>query len=142
MKLFVDLDGVLVNQTGRDGFDVMPWTLDGKELWMYIKAFRPTILSQRSPDIYDRGSAQKRGWCDRELGPDVPLIVVRAWYYDTLKFVYSSTGAVLIDDHYDQHQPAWVKRGGMFIHHVSAENTIRELQALLGVDSYYEEEAV
>ncbi len=134
------MDGVLVHQTGRDGFDTMPWMEDGKELWEYIKAFSPNILSQLSPDIYDRGSEQKRVWCDRELGVDVPLIVVRADTFHTAKFVYAGEDAVLIDDHAAQHQQAWEQRGGIFIEHKSARSTIKRLQELLGVDNYYEAE--
>ena len=137
MNLFIDMDGVLVRQTGRDGFDTMPWMADGKALWEYVKAFQPTLLSQLSPDIYDRGSVQKRVWVDRELGVGVGLIVVRAWYYETLKFVYSGTGAVLIDDHAAQHCWAWEKRGGVFIHHTDADSTIEKLCAVLGIDRYY-----
>ncbi len=139
MKLFIDMDGVLVRQTGRDGFDVMPWMPDGKELWEYVKPFCPIILSQLSPDIHGRGSYQKRIWCDRELGAGVPLIVVMADTHHTEKYNYSGLESILIDDHFEQHQPAWVARGGVFIHHVNTENTIRELQALLGVDDYYQE---
>ena len=130
MRLFVDMDGVLVHQTGRDGFEAMPWTVDGKELWNHVKAFHPTVLSQLSPDIYERGKFQKAVWVCRELGTSVPLIVVRAWYYDTAKFEYSAPGAVLIDDHFEQHQPAWVERGGVFIHHRDAASTIARLEAL------------
>lgn len=139
MNLFVDLDGVLVRQTGRDGFDTMPWMEDGKELWEYIKAFQPTILSQLSPDIYDRGSQQKRVWCDRELGIGVKLIVVRADTFHTAKFVYAGTGAVLIDDHPAQHREAWERRGGIFIPHQDADSTIEKLCSVLGVDRYEEQ---
>ena len=138
MKIFCDLDGVLVHQTGRDGFDTMPWTEDGRELWEYVKAFNPTILSQLSPDIYVRGSVQKRVWCDRELGKDVPLIVAQARYYETAKYVHAEPGAVLIDDHPEQHQQAWERRGGVFIHHVDADSTISKLCGVLGVDRYYD----
>ena len=131
MLIYCDMDGVLVHQTGRDGFDVMPWAADGKDLWEYIKSLNPTVLSQLSPDIYLRGALQKRVWCSRELGVMVPLIVVRAWYYETAKFEYSEPGAVLIDDPLEQHRPAWVERGGVFIHHRSAKSTIARLEALV-----------
>ena len=134
MKIYCDLDGVLVQQTGRDGFDQMPWMTDGKELWEYVKQFHPTILSQLSPDIYDRGRVQKRIWCDRELGCDVPLIVARAWYYETAKYVYAQSNAVLIDDHEEQHAAPWRKRGGVFIHHEDARMTILKLKAVIHRD--------
>ena len=133
MKLFVDLDGVLVRQTGRDGFDLMLWMPDGKELWEYVKQFRPTILSQLSPDIYERGSAQKRVWVDRELGKDVPLIVVQEDTLHTAKWRHSGHGYILIDDHKEQHWPAWELWGGVFIHHQDAKTTILKLKDVMQI---------
>ena len=133
VKIYCDMDGVLVHQTGRDGFDQMPWAVDGRELWDYVKQFRPTILSQLSPDIYDRGRAQKRVWCDRELGRDVLLIVARAWYYETAKYEYAEHGAVLIDDHEEQHAAEWIARGGVFIHHQDARTTILKLKDMMQI---------
>lgn len=133
MKIFCDLDGVLVHQTGRDGFDQMPWMPDGKELWEYVKQFNPTILSQLSPDIYTRGSAQKRVWVDRELGKGVPLIVVMADTLHTAKWKHSGQRHVLIDDHKEQHRPAWVLWGGVFIHHIDTRTTILKLKDVMQV---------
>lgn len=138
MILFVDMDGVLVRQTGRDGFDTMPWMPDGKALWDYVKVFSPTVLSQLSPDIYSRGAKQKRVWCNRELGATVPLLVVMEDTNHSAKWTYASPGAVLIDDHKEQHAGAWEARGGVFIHHTDTDSTIAKLCEVLGVD-YYEE---
>lgn len=127
------MDGVLVHQTGRDGFDLMPWMPDGRELWEFVKPLNPVILSQLSPDIYDRGSVQKAVWCKRELG-EVTLFVERAWAGTTGKQVHADPGAVLIDDHPTWHERAWTARGGIFLHHVSAKQTIESLRALLRED--------
>ena len=130
VKLFLDMDGVLVHQTGRDGFDLMPWMPDGQELGEFVKLLNPVILSQLSPDIFERGSVQKAVWCKRELG-GVTLIVERAWAGTTGKHVYAERGAVLIDDHPDWHEKEWTRRGGIFLHHVSARQTIEALQLVL-----------
>ena len=136
MLIYCDMDGVLVHQTGRAGFDTMPWTEDGRELWEYVKAFSPTVLSQLSPDIYERGSLQKRAWCVRELGCYVPLIVVCGWWNVTAKDAYAEPDAILIDDHREQHESAWAGRGGVFIHHLDTDSTIAKLCGVLGVDYY------
>ena len=138
MNLFCDMDMVLVQQTGRDGFDTMPWMPDGKILWDFIKGYEPTILSQLSSDIHARGSVQKRVWCDRELGMDVPLIVVRADRQHTAKFVFSGPDMVLIDDGAQQHQQMWEDYGGVFIHYVSTADTIEKLCLVLGIDDCVE----
>ena len=129
MKIYCDMDGVLVNQTGRDRFDVMPWMPDGKALWAFLGPLKPTILSMLRPDIYERCKPQKQAWCERELGKDVEVIVTP---YAVGKGPYASFGALLIDDDYAMHAPPWVRNCGTFIHHRNAAESIRQLKALLG----------
>jgi hypothetical protein len=130
VRLFCDMDGVLVRQTGRDGFDSMPWMPDGKVLWQFIAPFRPTILSMLPREKMTRCEPEKQAWCLRELGPDVAVIVTP----DNLgKGPHSSPGAILIDDGLMRHQPDWLKGGGIFLHHVSAEKTIERLKQILQV---------
>lgn len=130
MKLFCDMDMVLVRQTGREGFDTMPWMPDGKALWTFIAPLRPTLLSMLSPDRLERCGAQKRAWAARELGTDVPVIVASD---KTGKGPYATQGAVLIDDDMHRHGPAWVKNGGIYLHHVSAADTIKRLRVMLAL---------
>lgn len=122
------MDGVLVRQTGRDGFDAMPWMADGRVLWEFIAPLKPTILSMLRPDIYERCAPQKRAWCSRELGPDVPVIVTPSGIG---KGPHARPGAILIDDDPRTHEAGWVKAGGVFIHHVSAAASIAKLRAMM-----------
>lgn len=122
------MDGVLVQQTGRDGFDRMPWTHDGKELWAFIAPLKPTILSMLPKANYERCAPQKQAWCERELGVDVPVIITPD---DVGKGPHASPGAILIDDGYARHAPGWIEAGGVFVHHVSAVRSIMQLKALL-----------
>ena len=129
MRLFCDLDGVLVLQTGRDNFDKMPWMPDGNVLWQFLAPRKPTILSMLRPDIYERCAPQKRAWCARELGPTVPVIIARQQYgKDALAAAHP--GAILIDDDPTTHRHGWQKAGGTFIHHLGAEYTIAQLRQL------------
>lgn len=126
MKLFCDMDGVLVHQTGRDRFDKMPWMPDGRQLWDAIKGSNPTILSMLRPDIYEKCAPEKRAWCARELGADVPVIVTP----DRVgKGPYSEPGAILIDDDVHRHAVDWRKGGGLYLHHRAAHSTIAALRA-------------
>lgn len=128
MKLFCDMDGVLVHQTGRDGFDKMPWMPDGRALWEFIAPLRPTILSMLPTANYERCAPQKRVWCARELGADVEVIITP----DNIgKGPHATPGAVLIDDGQIRHQPDWLKHGGIFVHHTSAAKSIEQLRKLL-----------
>lgn len=128
MKLFCDMDQVLVRQTGSDGFEKMPWMPDWKALWAFIAPLNPTILSMLRNDNYARCAPQKKTWCARELGADVPVIITP----DKIgKGPHATPGAILIDDGLMRHSPDWLKHGGVFVHHVSAAESIKRLQVLM-----------
>lgn len=127
VKLFCDMDMVLVRQTGRDRFDTMPWMPDGKMLWAFIAPLKPTLLTMLSPDRIERCGAQKRVWAARELGTDVPVVIASD---KTGKGIYATPGAVLIDDDLHRHCQAWVAAGGIYIHHRSAARSIERLKTL------------
>lgn len=125
--VFCDQDGVLVNQTSRQRFDLMDWMPDGRALWEFLKPHRPTVLTQLRDDIYEISAPEKRIWVARELGADVPVIVCR----DRQKYRHATPGAILIDDSPRDHRTAWEVAGGIFVHHRSAVETISALKALL-----------
>lgn len=128
MKVYCDMDGVLVNQTGRVRFDLMGWMPDGRALWAFLAPLKPTILSQLRPDVYEVSKPEKVAWCARELGLDVPVIVVRA---EDGKFPHCRAGDILIDDDAHTHGRAWAGAGGMFVHHLSAAQSIERLRGML-----------
>lgn len=128
MKIYCDMDGVLVKQTASDGFDLMGWMPDGRQLWDAIKKYSPTILSQLPDENWIRCEPQKRIWCARELGVDVPVVVVKR---SVGKSGYASKDSVLIDDAIHTHGAAWSAKGGVFIHHVNAASSIKALNKIL-----------
>lgn len=127
MQIFCDMDRVLVRQTGSDGFEAMPWMNDGRLLWDFIAPLGPTILSMLRDDNYERCAPQKRTWCARELGAHVPVIIAQRHLG---KGTHASPGAVLIDDDERRHQASWIQHGGVFLHHLCAEESIRRLKAM------------
>lgn len=123
IPFFCDLDGVLVNQTGRDGFDKMPWMPDGKVLWGHIAQHVTGILTQLPEELYSRCAPQKRAWCARELGPRVAVHVVP----DSVgKVRYASACAILIDDS-ERNCAQWSAVGGVAVRHFSAARTLERL---------------
>ena len=148
IKLFVDLDGVLVDfirgyydLTGKDisgqwhdspdfwrpiekaGCDFwvnLKWTKDGKKLWNYIKKYDPEILS--SPSESNDSRVGKHKWVKKEL-PDTHLILRSA----ENKKEFANDHAILIDDR-DVNIESWIKAGGIGILHKSANETIKELK--------------
>ena len=109
----------LITNIGVKFWSDMPWMVDGKQLWTYIKPYKPIILSK--PAKMRSCIIGKRLWIERELGKDIPYILERD------KSKYSEKGSLLIDDMRDNIYP-WNKRGGMGILHKSANETIAKLK--------------
>jgi hypothetical protein len=91
---------------------------------MAIKSHNPTILS----GVPRGGWAefQKRRWCNRELGEDVPVAMCES----KEKSTFCQPGDILIDDRRAA-KFLWEQSGGVFIHHKSANLTIRKLKNII-----------
>lgn len=127
MRLFCDMDMVLVHQKAAIGFDAFPWMPDGKLLWGFIKAHRPTLLTQVREERFGLTAQEKLKWINRELGPQVPVIFTPD---SRGKGPFARPGDLLIDDA-DKHCADWRANGGVAVQHRSAEKTIAALQAIL-----------
>jgi hypothetical protein len=69
----------------------------------------------------DWGPKQKQKWRYR-MTPDIPMITCMA----SDKHLHMTPGDVLIDDR-EKHRAAWENAGGIWITHVSAEQSVKEL---------------
>lgn len=148
-KLFLDLDGVLCDFEARihemfgrgpkeihpkemwktlartpDFYANLDWMPDGKHLWEEMKQFNPTILT--GIPMGNWAPKQKRVWCGRNLGWDVPVITCFA----RDKFTHGQSGDVLIDDT-AKNSVSWNDMGGVFILHTSSTTSIDEFYKLL-----------
>ncbi len=150
-KLFVDLDGVLCDfdsgvlaicgkspsellpsqmwsQLARSpGFyDRLQWTQDGHLLWDSVKDYKPTILTGLPRGNWAEG--QKRSWCRRELGPDVPVVTClsREKALRASSLLTENQVAVLVDDRLNLKED-WQAIGGIFVWH---QNSLKSLQQL------------
>ncbi len=156
MKIFCDLDGVLTDFDGRfielfgkhpkefintygyscfwasitscakDFWCGIQWKNDGKILWQFIYSYNPIILSSVPTSMAKIATECKEQWIKKELGPDVE-------YYLTTrkeKQNFSTEGNILIDD-MKKNIDEWTQLGGAGILHISAYNTINELQKLI-----------
>jgi len=98
----------------------IPWMPDGKTLWDYIKDKKPTLLS--APSKKPASRLGKRLWVKNNL-PGTPLILASA----EKKQNYSGRNKILIDDRPDNIEQ-WRSKGGIGILHISAQDTIKQLQ--------------
>lgn len=146
--LYLDLDGVLADfdhgvlaLTGRPPealplktmwaalarapafFETLEFMRDAQELWRFCAPYHPTILTglplgQWAPE-------QKRRWVARMLGAHVPVITCMS----REKPRWSGPGHVLVDDRASAAE-GWERKGGVFVHHRSAAESIAALRAL------------
>ena len=152
MRIFVDLDAVLVNfnkgltdlmgfpvtpdmnigkrddiwtkvdEGGADFWASMDWMPDGRQLWDAIKDKNPTVLSAPSRDPSSR--VGKKMWVRENLGANVPVIL------DTDKASHCEPGDILIDDR-QKNTRKWTKADGIAILHKNAVDTIKQLEEIL-----------
>jgi hypothetical protein len=155
-QLFIDLDGVLVDFdngvrriTGRHpsemeprsmwpilakskGFyDRLDWLDGGRVLWEAVKDTGPAILTGLPLGRW--ADPQKRSWCRRELGPDIPVIsgmsrdkprLASQWLEDEER---THLQPVLVDDRLKIKEP-WEAEGGIFVLHLDIQRTLAELK--------------
>ena len=153
-KLFLDLDGVLADfdqgvyqitqkyphqmtvgelwkavSRAEHFFDTLPWMEGGKRLWYATQACSPIILTGLPHGNW--AEPQKRIWCTRELGADVPVITCMARDKITLacKQLKSKEIPVLVDDR-PKYRALWEERGGIFIHHKTVGESLEALKHL------------
>ncbi|WP_426957778.1 hypothetical protein [Muricoccus radiodurans] len=148
MQLFVDLDGVIADfdrgvkaVTGRRPeelslkvmwaalakaprfFDTLEFMEDAEALWRFCAPHKPTILT--GLPLGSWAPAQKKAWVARMLGAHVPVITCMS----KEKPRWSQPGHVLVDDRASARE-GWEKKGGTFVHHVSAARSIAALRKL------------
>jgi len=149
MKIFCDLDGVLVDfEAGflrNFGFahnsvpegvmwkhimnherhwHEMPMMPDGQVLWDFIKPLGPTILTGCPRSGYDHAVIGKRFWVEDQLKPNPPVITCRS---KDKQVHMKNAGDILIDD-MKKNIDRWVAAGGVGILHTSAASSIAQLQ--------------
>jgi len=117
-----DLDWEAIKRAGYDFWFKLEWQPDGKELWKYIKKYKPTILS--APSREDESRVGKHDWVKKEL-PGTHLILRSM----ANKKEFASPDSILIDDT-PQNVDQWNEAGGIGILHTSTANTLKVLKKL------------
>jgi hypothetical protein len=106
--------------TSADFYAMLEPMPDAHELFEAVRHKKPVILTGLPRGKW--AEPQKRRWVEEHF-PGVKVITTTA----ALKKDHCSPGDVLVDDR-DKYRPLWEEAGGIFIHHVSASDSIRQLK--------------
>lgn len=149
MQIFVDMDGVLADfdshheavfgirsdkladnvdwqkvRDARDFYLGIPPMPDMPELWTFVSRFSPIVLTG-VPYSVAEAPDNKRAWVRKHLGGDVEVRCCRS----SEKCLHAAPGDILIDD-WEKYRALWVAKGGQWITHRSAAESIAALRAL------------
>lgn len=149
MQLFVDMDGVLADfdrhheavfGTRSDKLaDNVDWAAvrgikdfylnippmdDMPILWTRIERYRPIVLTG-VPRAVEEAADNKRAWVRCHLGDHVEVRCCRS----RDKSLHAAAGDILIDD-WEKYRDLWIARGGIWITHRSAAQTVSDLDGL------------
>jgi hypothetical protein len=110
---------------GVPGFYLnLPAMPDLQELWAHIERHAPIILTG-VPYSVEEAPDNKRAWVRKHLGAQIEVRCCRS----KDKCLHAAPGDILIDD-WEKYRSLWIEKGGRWITHRSAAETIRELHAL------------
>lgn len=101
----------------------MPPMADMRELWDFVSRLTPKpIVLTGVPWSVEEAPDNKRAWGARHLGKHVEIRCCRS----SEKCLHLKPGDILIDD-WEKYRDLWIGKGGRWITHRSARETIDQL---------------
>jgi hypothetical protein len=113
---------IIDNQIGLRFWRGMPWMSEGRELWDYIKPYKPTLLT--APSWHNSSREGKQLWVDDHIS-GTPIIFKQA----DKKSDLAGPNKILIDDREDTIMN-WKHKNGIGILYTSTKQAINDLKQL------------
>jgi len=117
---------IIDHQVGLRFWRGMPWMSEGRELWDYIKPYKPTLLT--APSWHNSSREGKQLWAEDHLNTEkikIPIIFKQA----DKKANLSGPNKILIDDREDTIMD-WKHKNGIGILYTSTKQVINDLKQL------------
>lgn len=149
MQIFVDMDGVLADfDSGYEAafgyrpsktadtadwskvrafpgfYQGLPMMSDAHDLWSFVQQYRPIVLTG-VPRSVEEAPENKRAWVRKHLGAHVEVRCCRS----SEKCRHAAAGDILVDD-WEKYRHLWIAKGGQWVTHTSAAESILGLRAL------------
>ena len=109
--------------TNKDSWAEMDWLEGGKELWDFIKPYKPIILTA-PVEGSDASKLGKEEWCAKHLGEEVEVIV------DADKEKYAGTNTILIDDR-EKNVNKFKDAGGKTILYINYDSAKQQMKQII-----------
>lgn len=106
----------------------LPLMPDAMKLWTYCKPLNPNFLTAHS-NYLPSSTEDKKQWLEQHFHVTGHRVIVVP--YPTDKPKYAGPNKILVDDNAKTCW-AWEHAGGIAIHHVSVDDTIRRLKVIYG----------
>ena len=113
---------VINHQVGMRFWRGMPWMPEGKDLWAYIKQYKPILLT--APSYHDSSKEGKQAWVQDHI-PGTKIIFKQA----DKKADLAGPNQILIDDREDTIM-SWKSKNGIGILYKNTDQAISELKQL------------
>ncbi len=102
--------------------DLLP---DAMELYDAVKHLNPIIITG-CRQHFTKACDDKRRWVSRHFGPAQKVIVCES---KDKSLHIKNVGDVIVDD-WNKYKPLWEAKGGIWVSHTSARNSIEQLKKL------------
>ena len=113
---------IINHQVGMRFWRGMHWMPEGKDLWNYIKPYKPTLLT--APSYHNSSTEGKTAWVEDHIS-GTPIIFKPADKKSNL----AGPNKILIDDREDTIM-SWKAKNGIGILYKNTEQVINELKQL------------
>ncbi len=112
-------------EEAEEFFFSLPLMPDAIELYEGVKHLNPIILTGSPSQLGERARVDKFRAAEKHFGKQQRIIICQS----KLKSMYCQPGDTIVDD-WPKHRAKWEEKGGLWVHHVNASQSLTDLKNL------------